>query len=52
MNSLTNYQQALLEQAQDMWSRGLPITLHLFSLMAQEGLDVEQLEIKFELEQA
>lgn len=52
MNSLTNYQLALIEQAEDMWSRGLPITLHLFSLMTQEGLDVEQLEIKFEMEQA
>ena len=41
---MTLYQQNLLEEAVDMWSRGFHIPLDLYSKMAQEGYDVPALE--------
>lgn len=36
--------ERLIEKAHDYWDNGHRIPLDLFSLMAQEGLDVEALE--------
>ena len=43
---MTYYQETLLAEATDMWERGFRIPVTLFAQLAQEGLDVEALEIK------
>lgn len=40
------YQESLLDQAHEYWSRGESIPLDLFAQLASEGLDVEGLEAK------
>lgn len=41
---MTMTQERLLSEARESWEDGKRIHIHLFSLMAQEGMDVEGLE--------
>lgn len=43
---MTATQLRLMDQAQDYWDQGKHLPLDLFARMAQEGLDVETLELK------
>ncbi|MGQ0595825.1 hypothetical protein [Aquabacterium sp.] len=47
---MTYLQTLLLEQAQSYWEQGRDIPLHLASQIAQEGMDLPALEIKFKKE--
>ena len=44
MESLTMTQEHLLNEAQDMWSRGFAVPYDLAVQMMGEGLDVSRLE--------
>lgn len=43
---MTALQERLLEQAHEYWSHGRHLPLDLFARLAQEGFDVEALELK------
>lgn len=43
---MTVHQERLLARALDYWTQGRRIPLDLFSLLVQEGMDVEALEAK------
>jgi len=45
-SGMTLYTEVLLEEAIGSWEMGFPIDLHLYSLMASEGMDVPALEAK------
>lgn len=44
---MTLYQSDLLREAKDMWLRGHPIPLDLYSRLLQEGFDVVALEDRY-----
>ena len=48
---MTSYQQALLDEAIDMWSRGFRIPTDLYAKLAAEGLDVPRLEDAYFVEE-